>query len=56
MEVIKNFYGMCTVTAEEDTSGGGTASGSNLTFTNRHIVHSFTGVVAFTDLSALEAQ
>ena len=48
----KLLWYACTVTAEEDTSGGGTASGSNLTFTNRHIVHSFTGVVAFTDLSA----
>ena len=48
----KLLWYACTVTAEENTSGGGIASGSNLTFTNRHIVHSFTGVVAFTDLSA----
>ena len=48
----KLLWYACTVTAEEDTAGGGTASGSNLTFTNVHIVHSFTGVVAFTDLGA----
>ena len=48
----KLLWYACTVTAEENTAGGGTSSGSNLTFTNRHIVHSFSGVVAFTDLSA----
>jgi hypothetical protein len=42
----------CTIKAIEETSLNGTATGSNLTFTDVHVVHSFDGVVAFTDLSA----
>jgi len=42
----------CTIKAIEETSLNGTATGGNLTFTDVHAVHSFNGVVAFTDLSA----
>tara|TARA_B100001094_G_scaffold124976_1_gene120895 strand:+ start:13258 stop:19065 length:5808 start_codon:yes stop_codon:yes gene_type:complete len=52
----KLFYYACSVTALEDVNGDdvpqGISSGSNLVFSNLHVIHSFSGVVAFTDLSA----
>jgi predicted phage tail protein len=48
----KLFYYACSVTAIEEDSLNGTSTGGNLVFNNLHIIHSFSGVVAFTDLSA----
>jgi len=45
------FYYACSVSATEETNLNGTATGDNLVFSNRHIIHTFSGVVAFTDLS-----
>mgnify|MGYP001176169181 CR=1 FL=1 len=48
-DVAQKWYA-CTFSAEENESEGDIASGSNLTFVNVTEVHSFDGVVAFTDL------
>ena len=47
----KLFYYACSVTAIEEDDLDDTSTGGNLVFNNLHIIHSFSGVVAFTDLS-----
>jgi len=47
----KLFYYACSVKAIEETTINGTATGANLVYGAPHIIHNFSGVVAFTDLS-----